>query len=419
MISASGDGAVDLFDRADESLVMSRRSYKSPTSKKAGRPVTHQQPHRKPAGKQRLQRLLASAGFGSRRQCETLIEAGRVEVDGISVTKLGTTVDPSLNKIHVDGVELRKQKLVYYAVNKPVGFVTTHADPQGRSRVIDLVPRSERVFPVGRLDRNSEGLILLTNDGDLAQQLAHPRYGVRKIYRVTVAGKVDGETMKQMRRGIFIAEGRVNVEGGRILKSRSRSTELEIVLREGKNREIRRILARLGHKVQHLRRIAVGPLRLGDLPAGAYRPLTRTEIQKLKAVVDRTGERRPDRGKAKSTRKVGRKKATAKSQGRISRSAEQLDVQRPRKRGAVIGADQAEQDESRPTQKPGRKRSTKKRSAAKRSTKAAGKSAGRRSKKSKAKQASKAGRRGSTRKTTTKRAHQKRKSTKKGKRPKS
>ncbi|MEO1525904.1 MAG: pseudouridine synthase, partial [Planctomycetota bacterium] len=218
---------------------------------------------------QRLQRLLAAAGFGSRRQCEEMIEEGRVEIDGQIVTQLGTTVDPSANKVRVDGVPLKQQKLVYYAVNKPTGVLSTNADPRGRDRVIDLVPNSERVFPVGRLDQSSQGLMLLTNDGDLAQQLAHPKYGVRKVYRVTVAGKIDGETMRNMRKGIYISEGFVRVDGARILKARARATELEITLREGKNREIRRILARLGHKVQVLRRVAIGPLRLGDLPTGA------------------------------------------------------------------------------------------------------------------------------------------------------
>ena len=156
---------------------------------------------------QRLQRLLAAAGFGSRRQCEILIEEGRVEVDGSIVTELGTTVDPKSAKVRVDGVSLRQQKLVYYAVNKPTGVLSTSSDPQGRSRVIDLVPASERVFPVGRLDQSSQGLMLLTNDGDLAQQLTHPRFGVRKIYRVTVAGKIDPETMRNMRKGIYISDG--------------------------------------------------------------------------------------------------------------------------------------------------------------------------------------------------------------------
>lgn len=248
---------------------------------------------------QRLQRFLASAGFGSRRQCEELIEAGRVEVDGQTVTKLGTTVDSSAQKIRVDGVLLKKQKPVYYAVNKPVGVVTTNRDPQGRPRVVDLVPPDERVFPVGRLDRSSEGLILLTNDGELAQRLTHPKFGVRKVYRVTVAGKVETETMRQMRKGIHIAEGFVQVEGAKLLKSRSRSTELEIVLREGKNREIRRILARLGHKVQSLRRIAVGPLRLGDIPPGAYRVVTSKEVEKLWTATETAAEEVATRSRRK------------------------------------------------------------------------------------------------------------------------
>jgi 23S rRNA pseudouridine2605 synthase len=210
---------------------------------------------------------------------------GRVDVDGETFVELGVMVDPEAAKIRVDGVPLKRQKTVYYAVHKPVGVVTTNRDPMGRPRVIDLVPPTERVFPVGRLDRSSEGLILLTNDGDLAQRLAHPRFGIQKVYRVIVAGQVDAETLKQMRKGIYIAEGLVRVDGAKILKARPRATEMEITLREGKNREIRRILARLGHKVQSLRRIAVGSLRLGELPAGAYRPLSRTEIDKLKAAV--------------------------------------------------------------------------------------------------------------------------------------
>ncbi|MAI31695.1 MAG: hypothetical protein CBE00_03610 [Planctomycetaceae bacterium TMED240] len=252
---------------------------------------------------QRLQRFLASAGFGSRRQCEELIEAGRVDVDGQIVTKLGSTVDSSVQKIRVDGVLLKKQKPVYYAVNKPVGVVTTNRDPKGRPRVVDLVPPDERVFPVGRLDRNSEGLILLTNDGELAQRLTHPKFGVRKVYRVTVAGKVETETMRQMRKGIHIAEGFVQVEGAKLLKSRSRSTELEIVLREGKNREIRRILARLGHKVQTLRRIAVGPLRLGDVPPGAHRVVTSQEVEKLWTATETAAEETATRGRGKRNSK--------------------------------------------------------------------------------------------------------------------
>ena len=265
---------------------------------------------------QRLQRLLAAAGFGSRRQCESLIEEGRVEVDGEIAAELGTVVDPKSSKVLVDGVPLRQQKLVYYAVNKPTGFLSTNADPRGRQRVIDLVPNSERVFPVGRLDQSSQGLMLLTNDGDLAQQLSHPKYGVRKVYRVTVAGKIDGETMRSMRKGIYISDGFVRVEGAKIIKSRARATEMEITLREGKNREIRRILARLGHKVQMLRRIAIGPLRIGDLPVGAHRVLSRDEVSRLRKAIehsrDEVAEETPRRRPAgKGTKKRSAKKKSA------------------------------------------------------------------------------------------------------------
>ena len=264
----------------------------------------------------RLQRLLASAGFGSRRQCEELITEGRVVVDGQIVDRLGTSVDPATAKVYVDGGSIRKQKLVYYAVNKPVGVVTTNSDPRGRPRVIDLVPPTERVFAVGRLDMTSEGLILLTNDGELAQQLAHPKYQVRKVYRVTVAGKVDPETMRLMRKGMYISEGFVRVEGARMLKARSKSTELEISLREGKNREIRRILARLGHKVQKLRRIAIGPLRLGDTPSGAYRLVTRDEIRRLREEIQRSRNSSPSRARKK--RGATNKEATPQRKTRLS-----------------------------------------------------------------------------------------------------
>ena len=265
-------------------------------------------------GPQRLQRLLAAAGFGSRRQCEDLIEEGRVDVNGEIVSTLGTVVDPTKDKIIVDGVPLKQQKLVYYAVNKPTGVLSTNSDPRGRDRVIDFVPKSERVYPVGRLDQSSQGLMLLTNDGELAQQLSHPKYGVRKVYRVTVAGKIDGETMRSMRKGIYIAEGFVKVEGARILKARGKATELEITLREGKNREIRRILARLGHKVQVLRRIAIGPLRLGDLPTGAYRALTKQEVQRLRKAVEFSQQEVED--DAPPRRYKGTKKKTSKVTGK-------------------------------------------------------------------------------------------------------
>ncbi|TWT67436.1 pseudouridine synthase [Allorhodopirellula solitaria] len=246
----------------------------------------------------RLNQVLASAGLGSRRHCEELIREGRVDIDGETVTQLAVNVDPTTQKVRVDGVPLKPQKLVYYAVHKPAGVVSTNSDPQGRPRVVDLVPPTQRVYPVGRLDRSSDGLILLTNDGDLAQSLAHPRFGVQKIYRVTVAGEVKPETMRKMRQGIYIAEGLVRVDGAKILKAKKKATDMEIRLREGKNREIRRILAKFGHKVQTLRRIAIGPLRLGDMPAGAYRTLTRAEIDKLHAIADQAAAAPPEKPSA-------------------------------------------------------------------------------------------------------------------------
>jgi 23S rRNA pseudouridine2605 synthase len=235
---------------------------------------------------QRLQKVLAAAGAGSRRRCEELILAGRVEVDGSVVTRLGTTVDPLRARIRLDGVPLTRPRRVYYALNKPRGVVCTSRDPGGRPRAIDLIPaQAGRVFAVGRLDLNSEGLILLTNDGELANQLTHPRYGVRKTYHVLVAGHPTREIVGRLRRGVHLAEGFARVPSVRIRRRRRQSTVLEMVLDEGRNREIRRVLARVGHKVLRLERVAIGPVRLGDLPPGAHRPLSRGEISALRGAV--------------------------------------------------------------------------------------------------------------------------------------
>ena len=235
----------------------------------------------------RLQRFLAAAGFGGRRHCEELIVTGRVAIDGHVVERLGTRIDPSQATISVDGVRVRPKRKCYYAVHKPIGVLSTHRDPGGRTRVIDLVPRGEQLFTVGRLDRNSEGLMLVTNDGELANGLAHPRYGVGKTYRVEVAGSPTPEVLRQWREGVHLAEGFVHATQVHVVRRRRQSTILEVVLREGKNREIRRMAARVGHKVLSLQRIALGPLRLGDLPEGAFRELQRAEIDALYRAVQR------------------------------------------------------------------------------------------------------------------------------------
>lgn len=238
---------------------------------------------------ERLQKVMAAAGIGSRRRCEELILAGRVEVDRRVVRTLGTRVDAERQEVRVDGTPLAHTRRVYYLVNKPVGVVSTNFDPSGRTRVIDLLPRTaERLFTVGRLDQSSEGLILVTNDGELANQLAHPRYGVRKTYLALVAGKPEPEVLEQLRRGVHLAEGVARVVSVKVKKSLGKSTLLELVLAEGRNREIRRILAKVGHKVLRLKRVALGGVRLKELAPGEHRPLRHDELRALRGEVRRT-----------------------------------------------------------------------------------------------------------------------------------
>jgi 23S rRNA pseudouridine2605 synthase len=238
------------------------------------------------AGADRLQKVLAAAGVDSRRECEQLILDGRVEVDRQVVTELGTRVDPHKQEIRIDGEVLHQAKLVYYAVHKPEGVVCTSSDPTGRPRVIDMLPPdAPRVYCVGRLDMSSEGLILVTNDGELANGVTHPSHGVEKIYHVQVSGQLDEEGLKQIRKGMHLAEGFASVKHVRIKSRKKNGTILEMILDEGRNREIRRLFARVGHKVQRLTRIAVGPVRLGEMPAGAVRLLTKQEVSALRRAI--------------------------------------------------------------------------------------------------------------------------------------
>ena len=257
------------------------------SSKRHGRPKPPAPPEDGTAASgpgERLQKVLAAAGVGSRRDCEELIREGRVEVDRQVITELGTRVDPLRHEIRVDGEALRQPKTLYYAVNKPVGVVTTNEDPDRRTRVVDLVPTEERVFAVGRLDRSSEGLILVTNDGEFANRITHPRYGVEKTYLVRVAGAPGNAELQRLRKGVYLSDGFCRVQSIVPKKRHKGSTDLVIVLNEGRNRELRRILARVGHKVLRLKRIAVGPIKLADLPVGSWRRLMPKEIDALLAV---------------------------------------------------------------------------------------------------------------------------------------
>ena len=233
-------------------------------------------------GEHRLQKVLASAGFGSRRQCEELIEQGRVEVNG-QVAKLGSKVEPHA-EIKVDGERLKSAKPVYLALSKPKGYLCTDYDQQGRSKAIELIPPSfGRLFLIGRLDKDSEGLILLTNDGALSERLTHPKYGVPKVYRVQVAGELTEEGVRQLREGVHLAEGFAKAENVVIKGRYKQSTILEMTLTEGMNREVRRLLARIGHKVLTLIRVAVGPVKLGKMTPGEWRKLTQYEVERLYA----------------------------------------------------------------------------------------------------------------------------------------
>ena len=264
----------------------------------------------------RLQKVMAAGGIGSRRDCEQLILDGRVEVDGDVVTELGTRVVLDEQDVRVDGQSLGKSKQKYYLVNKPPGVVSTHRDQDGRMRVIDLVPPEGHLFTVGRLDRSSEGLMLVTNDGELANRLAHPRYGISKTYRVTVAGHPTPEALKQLREGVWLAEGRVRVAGLYVKKRQRKNTILEMVLTEGRNREIRRMAAKIGHKVLELKRIALGPLSLGDVPPGAYRELTKDELRALQGARKRSPEK-TERSRERTVGRSGQSRKKAGSQKKV------------------------------------------------------------------------------------------------------
>jgi pseudouridine synthase len=260
-----------------------------------------------PAGRVRLQKVLAQAGLASRRACEQAIRAGRVRVNGARIAALPCLVDPARDVIELDGAVLESGRAgphvsLYLMLNKPRGVVSTAHDPLGRRNVVALVhpavPPGARVYPVGRLDADSTGLVLLTNDGELAHRVAHPRHGLAKEYRVTVQGTLDEAALARLTRGLYLGDTqaprgrakRARLERARVIKrtrdrSRGDLALVAVTLREGQNREIRRLFARIGIKVRRLERIAIGPLNLGSLPDGAFRRLRLDEVQALRHAV--------------------------------------------------------------------------------------------------------------------------------------
>ncbi|HEY3534005.1 MAG TPA: pseudouridine synthase [Pedococcus sp.] len=230
----------------------------------------------------RLQKLLAAAGVGSRRVCETLITEGRVEVDGQVVTELGVRIRAD-QVVHVDGVRVQlDESRVYFAFNKPLGVVTTMSDDLGRVNIGDFVAnRSERLFHVGRLDADTEGLLILTNDGELAHRLQHPRYGVAKTYLATIPGPVPRGLGRQLREGVELDDGPASVDSFRVVDSQPGKALVEIILHEGRKHIVRRLLDAVGHPVIALVRTQVGPVLLGDTKPGKMRPLTSAEVGRL------------------------------------------------------------------------------------------------------------------------------------------
>jgi 23S rRNA pseudouridine2605 synthase len=230
----------------------------------------------------RLQKYLAEAGVASRRASEQIILSGRVTVNGQVVQELGSKVDPAHDKVAVDGRLVRPKKKLYLALHKPKGYLCTKRDPEGRRTIADLLPREwENVQSVGRLDNDSEGLIFLTNDGDFSLKLTHPRYGIRKKYIVTVLGRVEPSLLARFLAGIEDAGELLKVAKARILSANNSRSVVELELAEGKNREIRRLFAAVDLEIERLQRVSIGPIKLGELPAGKWRILTETEIKSL------------------------------------------------------------------------------------------------------------------------------------------
>jgi 23S rRNA pseudouridine2605 synthase len=234
--------------------------------------------------REKLQKILSAAGVASRRGAEELVRSGRVRVNGVQA-ELGDRADPDRDRIEIDGAPLTRAPLVYWLLHKPQGVLTTRRDPFGRPTVLELIPSGEeRIFPVGRLDRDTEGLLLLTNDGGVAQALLHPALGTEREYQVTVKGRIPAAKLRRLAAGVELRDGRTaaaRVVGARF-QARSHRTTFRLILREGRKRQIRRSLSALGHPVERLVRLRMGPLRLGSLGSGEARRLEAQEAAALR-----------------------------------------------------------------------------------------------------------------------------------------
>ena len=233
---------------------------------------------------QRLQKVLAAAGIDSRRKCEELILSGDVKVNRKVVDTLPAFVDPEKDIITVYGKKIRAAQKVYFLLNKPKGVICTNSDPRGRKKAIDLIQTDERIFCVGRLDADTTGLIILTNDSELTNRLTHPRYEIAKTYVVRINGEINAEQVVKLKKGVWLAEGKTGRASVKILQGRHTESSIEITIRQGLNRQVRRILARVGLSVKSLARTSLGKLTVRGLGVGKFRTLTRTEVAHLKKI---------------------------------------------------------------------------------------------------------------------------------------
>ncbi len=251
---------------------------------------------------ERLQKIMAHAGIASRRECEKLIEAGRVKVNG-RTAHLGDKADANKDRIEVNGRVISAQQVdfVYIALNKPKGVLSSLDDEleEGRKTVRDLIPLPGHLYPVGRLDKQSEGLMLMTNDGDMAHKLTHPRYGHEKTYRVTVEGRIPPDVLDTWRSGIYLDGRKTAPVKITVLRQEVTFTLLELVMREGRKRQIRRVANMLGYPVRHLMRLKIGPIDLGTLKRGGWRHLHAQEVHQLRREVAKTAKRKPKPAKRK------------------------------------------------------------------------------------------------------------------------
>jgi 23S rRNA pseudouridine2605 synthase len=287
------------------------------------------------SGPVRLNKYLADRGVASRRKCDELIAAGKVLVDGQPITALGSKVDPDTQKVEVDGRVFQpgRRRHRYYLLNKPKGVVCTNDRREAKKRAIDLItdPDAGRIYTVGRLDEDSTGLIVLTDDGELTNLIAHPRNEVPKTYLVKVRGRIDGEALEKVRKGVHLAEGRTGRIKIRVYKRSTKYSTLSVTLGEGKNREVRRVFARVGFNVVDLRRTRIGNLSDRRLKAGQWRPLLKGEVEDLIAVakgerevIPESRPRRPGRKPSSPGRKPpprGRRPAKPAKKGPGARRA--------------------------------------------------------------------------------------------------